>query len=117
MCTKSFIKYPATTVSFLCTGLTIERKRPGGTPSSTASPIVDKVEITKIPVVPNNGTSSPRDFSFAKADDETPLNLSMKSSKDSASPYTYGDMASISVAAKQIPSDYYACKCGEVICG
>jgi hypothetical protein len=84
-------------------GLTIERKRPGKHDQDhrTASPVVDKVEITKVPVSTNGVTSQQsRDFSTFGVKNSTstadaPLNLSLKTSSNDLS---------------KIPSEYYACK-------
>ena len=95
-------------------GLTIERKRAGGknVDHRTASPIVDKVEITKVPVTSANGVTSSqhhhhRDFSpfgqknSASSNADAPLNLSLKTSND-----VYQNKSD----ASKIPSEYYACK-------
>ena len=90
-------------------GLTIERKRAGKNDDHrTASPVVDKVEITKVPVTSSNGvTSSHRDFSpfgqknSGSSNADAPLNLSLKTSND---------MYQSKSDASKIPSEYYACK-------
>ena len=101
--------------SLWCLGLTIERKTPGQRHSNkdrfSSSPMVDKVEITKIPVgggasSTSNGTSSPLrsdlfsssssashsknagnalDLSTSRGGGESPLNLSVKVKTSAAS--------------------------------
>ena len=119
--------------------MTIERKTPGQKYASkdrlSSSSIVDKVEITKIPVGGNNsalstnGSSSPRldfysassnkssgnnvlDLSTSKSRGDSPLNLSVKTSaasvtrqKDANQLYNKTNNES-----SQIPSEYYACE-------
>ena len=108
-------------------GLTIERKRPGrrsidsdgGGSSGRLLNLVDKVEITKVPVGANNGRNSPRGGFLSRlnktsTDSDPALNLSSKPtsaatissimSSSSSSPDYFG------AANKKIPSDYYACK-------
>ena len=119
--------------------MTIERKTPGQKYGSkdrlSSSSIVDKVEITKIPVGGNssalstNGSSSPRldfysassnkssgnnvlDLSTSKSRGDSPLNLSVKTSaasvtrqKDANQLYNKTNNES-----SQIPSEYYACE-------
>ena len=92
-------------------GLTIERKRAGKNDDHrTASPVVDKVEITKVPVTSANGVTSSqhhRDFSpfgqknSGSSNADAPLNLSLKTSND---------MYQNKSDASKIPSEYYACK-------
>ena len=121
----------------LILGLTIERKAPGQKYANkdrlSSSPMVDKVEITKIPVggssLTTNGSSSPRldfyssssnksssnnvlDLSTSKSRGDSPLNLSVKTSaasvtrqKDASQLYHKDNND-----GSQIPSEYYACK-------
>ena len=113
-------------------GLTIERKKPGRKPLdpnyhvSSGGPLVDKVEITKIPM--SNGSSNhaaaPLDMtkgnSKSSQDDvDAPLNLSMKSDSDNSEPPALTikrkssveqDLLSNFTSSAKIPSDYYACK-------
>ena len=107
-------------------GLTIEKKKPGRKPLdanyhvASSGNIIDRVEITKIPVSGVNGTAS---SASPKGDDDAPLNLSMKSGgeeDDQPLSLTKNDkekdlMSSYySSAAAKIPSEYYACKLGEL---
>ena len=115
-------------------GLTIERKKPGRKPLDpnyhlpTNGPMIDKVEITKIPM--SNGSSNhhsaPLDMSKSGAggaggdnDADAPLNLSMKSDAESCEPPALTVKRKKSVEKEllnnfpsnaKIPSDYYACK-------
>ena len=124
---------------FFYSGLTIERKAPGQKQNnkerSSSSSMVDKVEITKIPIggstssLSTNGTSSPRldfysshstksssnnvlDLSTSKSRGEAPLNLSVKTS--AASVTRNRDASSLynktNEEGSTIPSEYYACK-------
>ena len=109
-------------------GLTIERKKPGRKPLDpnyhipSSGQVIDKVEITKIPM--SNGSSSPAPLDMTKSrvteDDaagDAPLNLSMKadtSASDNCEPpaltikrKSSSDRES---SGGKIPSDYYACK-------
>ncbi len=99
-------------------GLTIERKKKNSGSNERSSPMVDRVEITKIPV--SNGTSSPvppasSNFksSTPKAGTavDSPLNLSMKSPMGSGSADNSGIYTSKSIGGSKIPQEYYACKC------
>lgn len=106
-------------------GLTIERKRPGSAKSSedrSASPSIDRVEITKIPA---NG-ASPLASSFmpksstpkaaaatATSTESAPLNLSTKSPQPSfmsSCPTAESLYTSKSIGGSKIPQEYYACK-------
>jgi len=97
-------------------GLTIERKKPGKSDHDhhrTSSPVVDKVEITKVPVS-SNGVSQQREFSSknlstssAGTSADAPLNLSLKTSMTTNSKDAF---QSPSMSLSKIPSEYYACK-------
>jgi hypothetical protein len=97
-------------------GLTIERKRPGKPDHDhrTSSPVVDKVEITKVPVsTSSNGVSGHRDFmpfgsKNASSSSDAPLNLSLKTNSNTLSKDSYQN--NLSDTASKIPSEYYACK-------
>ena len=120
-------------------GLTIERKAPGQKYANkdrlTSSPMVDKVEITKIPVGGNssslstNGSSSPRldffssssnksssnnvlDLSTGKSRGDSPLNLSVKTSAASVTRQKDANQLynKTNNDGSPIPSEYYACK-------
>lgn len=92
-------------------GLTIERKKPGRGHDHhrTSSPVVDKVEITKVPIS-SNGVSHQREFTsktLSTSSVDAPLNLSLKTSTNSNSDVFQN-------AASKIPSEYYACKCFDI---
>ena len=91
--------------------------------------MIDRVEITKIPMT--NGTSSTSPLDMSKTtdskplDEDAPLNLSMKSDSDNASvcdqplSLTIKDkekdgekdlLSNYTSSASKIPSDYYACE-------
>lgn len=128
-------------------GLTIERKKAGSAASRRKSTnsgngdqqhaMVDRVEITKVPVLLNAANSSsngslPRDFSFPKsqspaagglAPGESPLNLSLKPTTAATVTSLGGSAAAAAsladllrggtgaaTTASKIPSEYYACK-------
>ena len=114
-------------------GLTIERKKPGRKPLDpnyhvpSSGPMIDRVEITKIPVQTNGSSNhgaaaAPLDMSKARPAEEegdAPLNLSMKAVADqeasSCEPPALtikrkSSMDRESSAASTIPSDYYACE-------
>lgn len=118
--------------------MTIERKTPGQKYANkdrlSSSPMVDKVEITKIPVGANtsalstNGTSSPRldffssssksssnnvlDLSTSRSRGDAPLNLSVKTSAASVSRNKDANLLynKSNNDGSKIPSEYYACK-------
>jgi len=114
-------------------GLTIEKKKPGRKPMDpnyhvpSSGQMIDRVEITKIPMT--NGTSSTSPLDMSKTtdskplDEDAPLNLSMKSDSDNASvcdqplSLTIKDkekdgekdlLSNYTSSASKIPSDYYA---------
>ena len=107
-------------------GLTIEKKKPGRKPLdanyhvASSGNIIDRVEITKIPVSNTNGSYSGLDLtarSKERDDDCAPLNLSMKSEDGDSEPPTHAVRetrrdssysSSFPAAASQLPSDYYA---------
>ena len=111
-------------------GLTIERKKPGRKPLDpnyhipSSGQMIDKVEITKIPLSNGSGSSpAPLDMSRGRVEageaGDAPLNLSMKADSDSAceppaltikrkSSVERGDRTS--TAPGNIPSNYYACE-------
>ena len=106
-------------------GLTIEKKKPGRKPLdanyhvASSGNIIDRVEITKIPVSNTNGSYSGLDLSSRskeREDDCAPLNLSMKSDDGDSEPpgQTVREprrdsySSSFPAAANQLPSDYYA---------
>ena len=110
-------------------GLTIERKKPGRKPLDpnyhipSSGQVIDKVEITKIPL--SNGSSSspaPLDMTKSRVEEDTagdaPLNLSMKaesSVSDSCEPPALTIKRKSSSSSERdtggkIPSDYYACE-------
>ena len=116
-------------------GLTIEKKKPGRKPMDpnyhvpSSGQMIDRVEITKIPMT--NGTSSTSPLDMSKTtdskplDEDAPLNLSMKSDSDNASvcdqplSLTIKDkekdgekdlLSNYTSSASKIPSDYYACE-------
>ena len=114
-------------------GLTIERKKPGRKPLdpnyhvTSSGPLVDKVEITKIPMSngsSNHNNAAPLDMSkgsksSSQDDGDAPLNLSMKSESDNSEPPALTikrkssmeqDLLSNFTSSAKIPSDYYACK-------
>ena len=100
----------------------------------TSSPMVDKVEITKIPVggstssLSTNGTSSPRldfyssttkslsnnvlDLSTSSSRGDSPLNLSVKTSAASVTRNKDANLLynKSNNDGSKIPSEYYACK-------
>jgi len=111
-------------------GLTIEKKKPGRKPMDpnyhvpSSGQMIDRVEITKIPVPSRNGSSTPVDMS-KKDEDDAPLNLSMKSESDLNSSVASDQPLALTVNnkkdkekdlmasyyasnASKIPSDYYA---------
>ena len=95
-----------------------ERKKPGqNSTKERASPAVDRVEITKIPVSSNLASPlASTSMSFksstpkAGAEGDSPLNLSTKT------PFMSPMMDSLSnkslSGSAKIPQEYYACKCG-----
>lgn len=107
-------------------GLTIEKKKPGRKPLdanyhvASSGNIIDRVEITKIPVSNTNGSYSGLDLtarSKERDDDCAPLNLSMKSEDGDSEPPAHAVRetrrdssysSSFPAAASQLPSDYYA---------
>ena len=124
--------------NFHLTGLTIERKTPGQKYANKdrmySIPMVDKVEITKIPVggstssLSTNGTSSPRldfyssstksssnnvlDLSTSNSRGDSPLNLSVKTSAASVTRNKDANLlySKTNNDGSKIPSEYYACK-------
>ena len=108
-------------------GLTIEKKKPGRKPLeanyhvSGSGNVVDRVEITKIPVSASNGSYTGLDLSASRPkereDDNAPLNLSMRSDEGDGQPLALTVREPRREApppfpsafpAAQLPSDYYA---------
>jgi hypothetical protein len=108
----------ASPLPHLPAGLTIEKKKPGRKPLEanyhvpSSGNIIDRVEITKIPVTGSNGSSSTGGLDLSSRagkdrgaeDDNAPLNLSMRSEDGDSGTKTFAPFP----AASQAPSDYYA---------
>ncbi len=123
---KSFYLF---TSRFLCyTGLTIERKKPGRKPMDpdnhipSSGPMVDRVEITKVPVnaVAGAGATSSSPLGGANGRSCSPsVSITARDFPSSSSGGDIGSSLSLSVrptsaatitstSAEKIPSDYYA---------
>jgi len=110
-------------------GLTIEKKKPGRKPLEanyhvpSSGNIIDRVEITKIPVAGTNGSYAGLDLSARpkeREEDCAPLNLSMRSDDGDGEPPAQtvreprrestfpAALPTFPATSQPLPSDYYA---------